>query len=195
MFRIFFLHITNQKITCNAFILFFRHNLNFAVNYTARIKIYDIRSFLLPDFWISAFPQKQMFQQLISVGKMHYKQQILFCLQQILNLLFFLKNSQNLITNNPIKQSNPRNSKHSRCQKRDCIQTYINWRFRWNNVLIYKKNKRHSYHRTDHKIHCHVQNFLSQLSRSLSFYVLPFYFNTFYKLFYSISSPIITSYS
>ena len=195
MFRIFFLHITNQKITCNAFILFFRHNLNFAVNYTARIKIYDIRSFLLPDFWISAFPQKQMFQQLISVGKMHYKQQILFCLQQILNLLFFVKNSQNLITNNPIKQSNPRNSKHSRCQKRDCIQTYINWRFRWNNVLIYKKNKRHSYHRTDHKIHCHVQIFLSQLSRSLSFYVLPFYFNTFYKLFYSISSPIITSYS
>ena len=135
MFRIFFLHITNQKITCNAFILFFRHNLNFAVNYTARIKIYDIRSFLLPDFWISAFPQKQMFQQLISVGKMHYKQQILFCLQQILNLLFFVKNSQNLITNNPIKQSNPRNSKHSRCQKRDCIQTYINWRFRWNNVI------------------------------------------------------------
>lgn len=51
---------------------------------------------------------------------------ILFCLQQILNLLFFVKNSQNLITNNPIKQSNPRNSKHSRCQKRDCIQTYIN---------------------------------------------------------------------
>ena len=48
--------------------------------------------------------------------------------------------------------------------------------------MIYKKNKRHSYHRTDHKIHCHVQNFLSQLSRSLSFYVLPFYFNTFYKL-------------
>ena len=70
-----------------------------------------------------------MFQQLISVGKMHYKQQILFCLQQILNLLFFVKNSQNLITNNPIKQSNPRNSKHSRCQKRDCIQTYAPFLF------------------------------------------------------------------
>ena len=53
--------------------------------------------------------------------KTHYKRRILICLYPKLNPPIFVKNSQNLITHNPVKKPDARNSKGSGCQKGDRV--------------------------------------------------------------------------
>lgn len=76
--------------------------------------------------------------------ELYYKHPLRKCPEGFFKLQFFVKFSQNLIHQNPIKQTDPRNTKRSRCQKRDYIHPHLQCVIVRKHIVIDEENQTHA---------------------------------------------------
>lgn len=98
-----------------------------------------------------------------------------FCPVLFFKNIIFVQHSHILVKQNPVKESNSRNSKGSGCQKGNQVITDRNRNISIVKILVYQKNESRPYDSPDKKIYNHRRRLSFHLPVSPSRFLLPLY--------------------